>query len=145
MPCCWRVRCCCQQHNGASQGWGTSHSTGQHTRQAPSRHQHNCAHKDRAALCAPASCGTPHLLPLQASRTVTASPHMLPSSPRTTNTLIRAAYRKLAGKELAEDATFELERKRNRPEKYDREVGHTWAGQRSDDAGACTMRSTAVQ
>ncbi len=34
----------------------------------------------------------------------------------------RAAYRKLAGKELAEDATFELERKRNRPEKYDRQV-----------------------
>jgi hypothetical protein len=34
----------------------------------------------------------------------------------------RAAYRKLAGKELAEDATFELERKRNRPEKYDRDV-----------------------
>lgn len=33
-----------------------------------------------------------------------------------------AAYRKLAGKELAEDATFELERRRNRPEKYDREV-----------------------
>ena len=33
------------------------------------------------------------------------------------------AYRKLAGKELAEDATFELERRRNRPEKYDREVG----------------------
>lgn len=32
------------------------------------------------------------------------------------------AYRKLAGKELAEDKTFELERKRNRPEKYDREV-----------------------
>lgn len=32
------------------------------------------------------------------------------------------AYRKLAGKELAEDATFELERKRNRPEKYNREV-----------------------
>lgn len=32
------------------------------------------------------------------------------------------AYRKLAGKELAEDATFEMERKRNRPEKYDREV-----------------------
>eukprot|EP00197_Chlamydomonas_leiostraca_P004830 CAMPEP_0202869974 /NCGR_PEP_ID=MMETSP1391-20130828/14113_1 /ASSEMBLY_ACC=CAM_ASM_000867 /TAXON_ID=1034604 /ORGANISM="Chlamydomonas leiostraca, Strain SAG 11-49" /LENGTH=116 /DNA_ID=CAMNT_0049550391 /DNA_START=261 /DNA_END=611 /DNA_ORIENTATION=+ len=32
------------------------------------------------------------------------------------------AYRKLAGKELAEDATFELERRRNRPEKYDREV-----------------------
>jgi len=30
------------------------------------------------------------------------------------------AYRKLAGKELAEDATFELERRRNRPEKYDR-------------------------
>ena len=34
------------------------------------------------------------------------------------------AYRKLAGKELAEDATFELERRRNRPEKYDREVVH---------------------
>lgn len=32
------------------------------------------------------------------------------------------AYRKLAGKELAEDATFEMERKRNRPEKYDREL-----------------------
>ena len=32
------------------------------------------------------------------------------------------AYRKLAGKELAEDTTFELERRRNRPEKYDREV-----------------------
>lgn len=32
------------------------------------------------------------------------------------------AYRKLAGKELAEDATFDLERKRNRPEKYNREV-----------------------
>ena len=32
------------------------------------------------------------------------------------------AYRKLAGKELAEDATFDLERRRNRPEKYDREV-----------------------
>uniref|UniRef100_A0A7R9YS66 TRASH domain-containing protein n=1 Tax=Chlamydomonas euryale TaxID=1486919 RepID=A0A7R9YS66_9CHLO len=32
------------------------------------------------------------------------------------------AYRKLAGKELAEDATFELERKRNRPEKYNRET-----------------------
>jgi large subunit ribosomal protein L24e len=32
------------------------------------------------------------------------------------------AYRKLAGKELAEDATFEMERRRNRPEKYDREV-----------------------
>lgn len=32
------------------------------------------------------------------------------------------AYRKLAGKELAEDATFELERRRNRPIKYDREV-----------------------
>eukprot|EP00798_Chlamydomonas_sp_ICE-L_P017405 gene17405-23705_t len=34
------------------------------------------------------------------------------------------AYRKLAGKELAEDATFEMERKRNRPEKYDREMVH---------------------
>ncbi len=34
------------------------------------------------------------------------------------------AYRKLAGKELAEDATFELERRRNRPEKYDRELVH---------------------
>jgi large subunit ribosomal protein L24e len=33
-----------------------------------------------------------------------------------------SAYRKLAGKELAEDATFEMERKRNRPEKYDRQV-----------------------
>jgi large subunit ribosomal protein L24e len=32
------------------------------------------------------------------------------------------AYRKLAGKELAEDATFEMERRRNRPEKYDREI-----------------------
>ena len=32
------------------------------------------------------------------------------------------AYRKLAGKDLAEDATFELERRRNRPEKYNREV-----------------------
>ena len=32
------------------------------------------------------------------------------------------AYRKLAGKELAEDATFEMERRRNRPEKYDREL-----------------------
>lgn len=32
------------------------------------------------------------------------------------------AYRKLAGKELAEDATFELERRRNRPVKYDREL-----------------------
>ncbi|KAL4430852.1 hypothetical protein ABPG75_006108 [Micractinium tetrahymenae] len=34
------------------------------------------------------------------------------------------AYRKLAGKELAEDATFEMERRRNRPEKYDRELVH---------------------
>lgn len=32
------------------------------------------------------------------------------------------AYRKLAGKELTEDATFEMERRRNRPEKYDREL-----------------------
>ena len=32
------------------------------------------------------------------------------------------AYRKLAGKELADDATFELERRRNRPEKYNRET-----------------------
>ena len=32
------------------------------------------------------------------------------------------AYRKLAGKELAEDGTFEMERRRNRPEKYDREL-----------------------
>lgn len=32
------------------------------------------------------------------------------------------AYRKLAGKELAEDATFEMERRRNRPEKYNRET-----------------------
>lgn len=36
------------------------------------------------------------------------------------------AYRKLAGKELAEDATFEMERRRNRPEKYNRDlVGKT--------------------
>lgn len=34
------------------------------------------------------------------------------------------AFRKLAGKELAQDSTFDLERKRNRPEKYDREVMH---------------------
>lgn len=32
------------------------------------------------------------------------------------------AYRKGHGKELAEDTTFELERKRNRPEKYNRHV-----------------------
>jgi large subunit ribosomal protein L24e len=32
------------------------------------------------------------------------------------------AYRKLAGKELAEDATFEMERRRNRPEKYNRDL-----------------------
>jgi len=32
------------------------------------------------------------------------------------------AYRKLAGKELAQDTTFELERKRNRPERYNREL-----------------------
>lgn len=32
------------------------------------------------------------------------------------------AYRKLAGKEIAEDTTFEMERRRNRPEKYDREL-----------------------
>lgn len=32
------------------------------------------------------------------------------------------AYRKLAGKELAQDATFELERKRNRPERYNRDL-----------------------
>jgi large subunit ribosomal protein L24e len=32
------------------------------------------------------------------------------------------AYRKLAGKELAEDTTFELECRRNRPEKYNREL-----------------------
>ncbi|PNW80633.1 hypothetical protein CHLRE_07g325712v5 [Chlamydomonas reinhardtii] len=36
------------------------------------------------------------------------------------------SYRKLAGKELAEDATFEMEKRRNRPEKYNRElVGKT--------------------
>ncbi|MCJ1461798.1 ATPase-activating ribosome biosynthesis protein [Pseudocyphellaria aurata] len=34
------------------------------------------------------------------------------------------AYRKLAGKELAQDQVFELERKRNRPEKYNRETVH---------------------
>eukprot|EP00850_Spirogloea_muscicola_P004525 SM000019S05069 [mRNA] locus=s19:714197:715432:- [translate_table: standard] len=32
------------------------------------------------------------------------------------------AYRKLHGKDLAEDTTFELERRRNRPERYDRNV-----------------------
>jgi len=32
------------------------------------------------------------------------------------------SYRKLAGKELAEDATFEMERRRNRPVKYDRDL-----------------------
>jgi large subunit ribosomal protein L24e len=32
------------------------------------------------------------------------------------------AYRKLAGKELSEDTSFELERRRNRPEKYNREL-----------------------
>ncbi|MEW5303465.1 MAG: hypothetical protein WDW38_001790 [Sanguina aurantia] len=32
------------------------------------------------------------------------------------------AYRKIAGKELVEDATFEMERKRNRPEKYNRDT-----------------------
>ncbi|MCO5602341.1 hypothetical protein L7F22_056471 [Adiantum nelumboides] len=32
------------------------------------------------------------------------------------------AYRKLHGKELTQDATFELERKHNRPERYDRNV-----------------------
>ncbi|XP_024538488.1 probable ribosome biogenesis protein RLP24 [Selaginella moellendorffii] len=31
-------------------------------------------------------------------------------------------YRKLHGKELPQDTTFELERKRNRPERYDRNV-----------------------
>lgn len=35
------------------------------------------------------------------------------------------AYRKLAGKELAEDTTFEMERRRNRPEKYNRELVQT--------------------
>ncbi|KAG6546875.1 hypothetical protein Mapa_011491 [Marchantia paleacea] len=32
------------------------------------------------------------------------------------------AYRKLHGKELTQDTTFELERRRNRPERYDRTV-----------------------
>lgn len=32
------------------------------------------------------------------------------------------AHRKLAGKELVDDKTFEFERKRNRPEKYDRQL-----------------------
>uniref|UniRef100_A0A061SP81 Large subunit ribosomal protein L24e n=1 Tax=Tetraselmis sp. GSL018 TaxID=582737 RepID=A0A061SP81_9CHLO len=32
------------------------------------------------------------------------------------------AYRRTAGKELAEDATFEMERRRNRPVKYNRET-----------------------
>mmetsp|Transcript_3105 Transcript_3105/g.11194 ORF Transcript_3105/g.11194 Transcript_3105/m.11194 type:complete len:178 (-) Transcript_3105:242-775(-) len=35
------------------------------------------------------------------------------------------AYRKLNGKELAVDSTFEMERKRNRPEKYNRELVQT--------------------
>ncbi|KAA6429859.1 MAG: putative ribosome biogenesis RLP24 [Trebouxia sp. A1-2] len=34
------------------------------------------------------------------------------------------AYRKLAGKELAEDTTFEMERQRNKPVKYNRELVH---------------------
>lgn len=38
------------------------------------------------------------------------------------------AYRKLAGKDLAEDTTFEMERRRNRPEKYDRELVHKAVG-----------------
>lgn len=32
------------------------------------------------------------------------------------------AYRKLHGKELTKDTTFEFERRRNRPERYDRNV-----------------------
>ncbi|RDJ58323.1 hypothetical protein AB723_19590, partial [Acinetobacter baumannii] len=32
------------------------------------------------------------------------------------------AYRKLHGKELTKDTTFEFERKRNRPERYDRNL-----------------------
>jgi large subunit ribosomal protein L24e len=32
------------------------------------------------------------------------------------------AFRKLAGKELAEDTSFDLERRKNRPEKYNREL-----------------------
>eukprot|EP00270_Netrium_digitus_P009672 TRINITY_DN2952_c1_g1_i1.p1 TRINITY_DN2952_c1_g1~~TRINITY_DN2952_c1_g1_i1.p1 ORF type:complete len:173 (-),score=67.98 TRINITY_DN2952_c1_g1_i1:325-843(-) len=32
------------------------------------------------------------------------------------------AYRKLHGKDMAEDTTFEMERRRNRPERYDRNV-----------------------
>ncbi|DBA71158.1 hypothetical protein WJX79_007080 [Trebouxia sp. C0005] len=34
------------------------------------------------------------------------------------------AYRKLAGKELAEDTTFEMERQRYKPVKYNRELVH---------------------
>ncbi|KAK9819326.1 hypothetical protein WJX74_006317 [Apatococcus lobatus] len=34
------------------------------------------------------------------------------------------ASRKLAGKELVKDTTFDMERRRNRPEKYDRELMH---------------------
>lgn len=44
-------------------------------------------------------------------------PHIPSSQVRWTK-----AYRKIAGKELVEDATFEMERKRNRPEKYNRET-----------------------
>lgn len=32
------------------------------------------------------------------------------------------AYRRLHGKDMTQDATFEFERKRNRPERYDRNV-----------------------
>ncbi|KAL8243027.1 hypothetical protein R6Q59_013329 [Mikania micrantha] len=32
------------------------------------------------------------------------------------------AYRRLHGKDMTQDATFELERKRNRPERYDRNL-----------------------
>ncbi|KAK9805862.1 hypothetical protein WJX73_009997 [Symbiochloris irregularis] len=35
------------------------------------------------------------------------------------------AYRKIRSKDLSEDAVFELERKRNRPEKYDRDLVRT--------------------
>ncbi|KAJ0745489.1 putative ribosomal protein L24e/L24 superfamily [Helianthus annuus] len=32
------------------------------------------------------------------------------------------AYRRLHGKDMTQDATFEFERKRNRPERYDRNL-----------------------
>eukprot|EP00210_Caulerpa_lentillifera_P002922 g2789.t2 len=44
----------------------------------------------------------------------------LPRKKRWTKT-----YRKLSGKELADDTTFQMERRRNRPERYNRQLLHT--------------------